>query len=105
VRAPSQRVLKGKGLRETVTCSVACEIGAVGQINITGVRKPYRTAVVYKSLAAGRPTTVSLRLSTKALNAIRKAIAHHKRVTAQVGAVTKQGTKTITASSSFRVRH
>jgi hypothetical protein len=56
-------------------------------------------------MSAGHATRISLVLSSKALTAIRKALAHGKRVTAQVGAVTKQGSKTITASTSFQIRH
>jgi hypothetical protein len=101
----SQKVLKAKALVENVTCNLPCEIGAVGQVVIKSSHKTYRTKTVYRTLSAGHATKISLALSSKALNAIRKALAHGKRVTAQLGAVTRQGSKTIIANTSFRIRH
>jgi hypothetical protein len=110
VNAPAgQRTLQQKGLSATVECSLACEVGVVGAVQISGSHKVLRTKSVVKLLAANHPTKITVAFTASTLSAVRTALAHHKRVTAQVdiGAETaKGGGREIYADSKpFAVKH
>ncbi len=88
VTAPGrQRVLEQKGLVAHLTCTVRCVAAAAGGVAIRGHKKPFTTRTVTKTLASGKQTSITLRLSTSALRAIAKALRHHIRVRAEVLAV------------------
>jgi hypothetical protein len=94
VTAPAgQRTLQQKGLSATVECSLACEVGVVGAVQISGSHKVLRTKSVVKLVAANHPTKITVTFTASTLSAVRTALAHHKRVTAQVdiGAETAKG--------------
>jgi hypothetical protein len=65
-----------------------------------------RSGSATSRLAAGKPATIELRLSKGALGKIKKAQKHHKKVTAEVGAVAQvPGSNKVQATKTFRVRH
>jgi hypothetical protein len=101
-----QKVLQQKGLVETVTCNLACVASAVGEVQIKGIKKPLFTKVVRGALTAGAHVEATLPLSKSELGKIKTALKHHRRVTAQVGAVAEDAaSQTAQATASFAVKH
>jgi hypothetical protein len=104
--ASKQKVLKQKGLVATFECNVACGIAVVGGVKIKGTRKPLLASHATGALAANRPDKITLKLSKSELKAIKKALARHKKVTAEVGAAALDSAKQkVQQTKSFTVKH
>jgi hypothetical protein len=67
-----------------VECDEACTVSASATASVKQASKVFRTGKVSRSLAAGKRVRLSLRFSKKGTRAIRRALAHRKRVTARV---------------------
>lgn len=88
VRAlPHQRVVRARALRVRIWCNERCTARTRGWVFTK--RKPTRflTNRVTRQIAPPKPVMVRLRLSRKATIAIRRALAHHRRVTIRVTVV------------------
>jgi hypothetical protein len=107
VTAPArQQVLKHRSLVESVTCNVACAFAAIGEVRIRGMRQPLPTKSGTGKLAAKHTLRVRLPLSTSQLRKIARALKHHTKVTAELGAVAQDASgKRRQATTSFTVRH
>ncbi len=102
----AQKVVAHKGVAATVECNVACSVAASGAISIKGSHRKLALRPVTATLAASRPETVTLRLSSGELGQIKKALRRHERITASIGAGAKDsaGVQAKTAAG-FTVRH
>jgi hypothetical protein len=98
-----QHVLDKKALVGRVECNLKCTVVAEGAVELPG--KVFTTKPVTKVLAANRPIEIHLALTHNKLAAIRKALAHHKRVSAGVIAVATRGNQHKAAHADFRIHH
>src|SRR6185436_8496326 len=74
----------GRSVVVTVGCSEACTATGTGTVSVPPASKVYRLGRATKSLAAGRPAKLKLKLSKKAQRAAKRALKRHKRVRARV---------------------
>jgi hypothetical protein len=80
----TQRVLSLRGVRIAVTCDETCGITATSKLHVGHSKRVYRLRRVARQLAADRRVKFTLRASSRALHAVRRALRHHRRVTANV---------------------
>ena len=80
----AQRLLRQKAALVTASCDEACTLVATGSLTIPGAAKTFRLGRATKVLSAAGKATLKLRLSKKALVALRTALARKKRSTALV---------------------
>jgi hypothetical protein len=87
-------------------CNVACKLAAVVGVKIKGSKKELLTLNGAGTLKADRPQTLTFTFKKSELKAIEKALAHHKKVTAVITAVSQDSAKQLAdASKSFTVKH
>lgn len=100
-----QKVVKQKALVVTVKCNLVCRVGVAGGLQVKGSRKVLLTKAFSGSLTANRARTVTLKLSSKQLSTIKKALKSHKKVSAAVEVVGESGSQTAKTTKTFTVRH
>ncbi len=102
----AQKVLKQKALVATVKCNLTCGFAAIAGIEIKGSKKELDSKQAGGRLLAGGSQRVTMKLSGSQLNAIKKALEKHKKVTAVVVAEAKDvAGKTVQTHTSFTVKH
>jgi subtilisin-like proprotein convertase family protein len=91
-----QKVLSQGGVLAAFTSSANGNLVASGTVSVPNLAKTYKFTVVRSKVVAGNPTTVRLKLSRKALKAIKKALGKHKKLSAKITLVvtTPSGAKT-----------
>jgi hypothetical protein len=77
-------VLKQRGVRATLTSSVAGNLSVTGSVKTS---KRYRFKSLKRAVAAGTPTALTLKLPSAGLKSVKKALAHHKKVKARIAFV------------------
>jgi subtilisin-like proprotein convertase family protein len=92
----TQKVLRQGGVLAAFTSSASGNLVASGTLSVPNLAKTYRFTVVKSKVVAGNPTTVRLKLSSKALKAVKKALAKHKKLKAKITLLvtTPSGAKT-----------
>jgi hypothetical protein len=88
-----QKVLKQRGVRATLTSTVAGNLAASGTLK---VGKTYKLKAVKSKVFANKRVTVTLKLPKSAAAAARKALARHRKLKARITLVltTASGLKT-----------
>jgi hypothetical protein len=81
----------GTGVTVKEKCNVACATRTSGTVSIAGSTKKFSMGPAARSLRAGVNTSVTLKFSTAARTAIKKALAKGKRVTVKVTAALTNG--------------
>jgi hypothetical protein len=100
-----QKVVSQKSLKGSVRCNVACGVAVAGRVKVKGAKKPALTKTFTKVLSAGKTVKFSLAFSSKALKAIKNALQHHKKVTAQVVVAGKDASgHKVTRAATFTVK-
>jgi glucose/arabinose dehydrogenase len=79
-----QHVLRLRGVRLSMKCDELCGATATGVVHIRGSKRTFVLKRVARQLAALKRVKTTLKASTKALRAIRKALHRHRRVTIKV---------------------
>ena len=76
----TQKVLRQGGVLAAFTSSANGNLVASGTVSVPNLAKTYRFTVVKSKVVAGNPTTVRLKLSSKALKAVKNALGKHKKL-------------------------
>ena len=79
-----QRALRRGAVVVRVRCNQACGLRALGRLSLRRRARPLRLVQVVRRLAANRTATLRLRLARPAREAVRRALARRRRVTATV---------------------
>lgn len=92
----TQKVLRQGGVLAAFTSSANGNLVASGTISVPNLAKTYRFTVVKSKVVAGNPTTIRLKLSSKALKAVKNALGKHKKLKAKITLLvtTPSGAKT-----------
>jgi hypothetical protein len=88
----------GNAIIVTVSCKVACSLLGGGTLSISNVAKVYRLPQVKKSLAAGGKSKLTLKLSKKAIKALKKAFAKQRAAAAKIKVTAKTTGGTVAAT-------
>jgi hypothetical protein len=99
-----QNVLKTHGVLVSFTSNSSGTLAASGTVRVPRVAKTYRFTSVRKQVAAG-PVRVKLGLPRTALGAIKRALGHHRKLSAKITlALTTAGGQTTTKKLTVRLR-
>ena len=92
----TQKVLRQGGVLAAFTSSANGNLVASGTVSVPNLAKTYRFTVVKSKVVAGNLTTVRLKLSSKALKAVKNALGKHKKLKAKITLLvtTPSGAKT-----------
>lgn len=103
--ASSQRVLKQRAVLAGGRCDQACTISARGTLSIPGASSVFKLTPASKKLTAAGSAKLKLKLSTKTLAKLRKALKAHRKATATVTVTaTGAGGKSQAFKGRIRVR-
>ena len=86
-------------------CNIACRVGVAGGLQVKGSSKVLLAKAFTGTLAANRTHKVTLKLSSKELSTLEKALKKRKKVSAALEVVAKAGSQTANATKTFTVRH
>ncbi len=81
-----QRVIASGAIKATVSCSSACELGAIAQVYV-GRARPFELPTKPFDLAAAGQRTLALRFSRAQLGRLRSGREHRKRITVSISGV------------------
>lgn len=76
--------LKKGSLSLVVTETENSTVRITGTVSVPKLSKVYRVGPVSKQVLAGQPTKIALKFNSKALRAIRRALAAHKKLSAKL---------------------
>jgi hypothetical protein len=79
----TQSILKAHAVLVSFSSSSGGQLVASGTVSVPGAARTYRLVTVRKSVAAGS-TQVKLKLPRSALNAIKRALARHRKLSAKI---------------------
>jgi hypothetical protein len=100
-----QRVLRQRGLIALTTSNIGGGLAARATVSIGGASKVYRFKAVTRTLAPGVATKARLKLSKRALNAVRSALDRGRKLTAKLSlTVTDANGAKTTKKLSIRLR-
>jgi len=99
-----QRVLKQRGVVVRVSCDQACTTTGSASVAVPGASKTYKFRKASKTLAGGASAKLKLKLSKKALSAIRRALRRGKRLKARVTVTAVTSGVSSTAKLAIRLR-
>jgi hypothetical protein len=99
-----QKVLTQGGVLATLTSNVDGNLVATGTVSVPNLAKTYKFKSVTAKVVANNRTTVVLKLPSKALKAVRKALAKHKKLSAKIKlTVTSTTGRTTTVSKTIKL--
>jgi hypothetical protein len=105
LRAPaSQRFAKQRAVIVTVATDVAATVRVAGTLSIPGASKVFKLAGVTRALAAGTSAQVRLKLSTKRVRAITRALRRHRKVVARLTITAVNAAGTTVATRTVRAK-
>jgi tripartite motif-containing protein 71 len=96
--ALSQRVLKQHGIVVTVSAGAASTVTATGSVSLPGASRTVRFTRKRVRLAAGRQTTLRLKLPRPALKLVTKALHSHRSLRARVTVSARDSSGKVVAS-------
>jgi WD40-like Beta Propeller Repeat len=80
----TQHVVHQHGLKLKASCPGGCSVIASATVSVPKLARVYRFTTATADLADGQTRTMKLKLPSKALKAVRKALAHHRKLVAKV---------------------
>ena len=95
-----QRVLRLHGLRVALTCDETCGATVRARARVGRSKRRYALRTVTRQLAAGRRTTVTVRMPRRTRRAVARGLRHHRRVKIVATATARDAA----ANSSRRAR-
>jgi hypothetical protein len=101
-----QRIGRRSRVHLFASCDDSCRVTATASVSIRGASKTYRTGNVKRELVAGKKQKLRLKFSKRSLNAVRRALARRKRLTARARVVARSqgGASSSTATRAIRLR-
>ena len=100
----SQNVAKQKVVIVTAGSSESGTLTGLGTISVPGAAKAFALAASSTNVAANVETKLKLKLSTKALKAVKRSLWHHKKVRANVIVTAKDVAGNTSAAAKLTIK-
>jgi hypothetical protein len=79
-----QHVVRQRGLKLRASCVAACSVIASATVNVPKLSRVYRFTTATADVGAGETAAMKLKLPSRALKAVRKALTQHRKLFAKV---------------------